>query len=80
MLEEKFEKLLDLYSFAVEEVVRLVKTIYTFSLQPSFSERELIGLVPSYGANYIDPKNNTKKAMWITVSVPTIVSKPHQWY
>jgi hypothetical protein len=40
--EAKFEKLSDLHSFVVEEVARLVKKIYTFSLLPRFSERELI--------------------------------------
>jgi hypothetical protein len=50
----------DLHSFAVEEVVRFVKRNYTFSLLSSFSEREFIGLVSSYWANYIDPKEDTK--------------------
>jgi hypothetical protein len=43
--EAKFEKLIDLYIFAVEEVVRLVKKNYTFSLLPSFFEGKVTGRI-----------------------------------
>jgi hypothetical protein len=71
--------LLDLSTFAVEVVVRSVIFFYTFSLLPSFSMRKLVGSVSSYWANHIDPKEDTKNAQWITVSVPTAVIKPHRW-
>jgi hypothetical protein len=61
--DEKFEKLTDLYNIAVEEVVRLVKKNYTFSLQLSFSEGELMGLALSHWANHIDPKDDKKNAL-----------------
>jgi hypothetical protein len=63
VLEEKFEELSDLYNFAVEEVVSLLKKINTFSLPPCFSESELIGLTLSYWANHIDPKEDTKSTL-----------------
>jgi hypothetical protein len=53
----------DLYNFAVEEVVSLLKKINTFSLPPCFSESELIGLTLSYWANHIDPKEDTKSTL-----------------
>jgi hypothetical protein len=61
--DEKFEKLSDLYNFAVEEVVRLVKKNYTFSLQPSFSEGGLMGLTLSNWTNHINPKDDIKSAL-----------------
>jgi hypothetical protein len=62
-LGEKFEKLPNLNNFAVEEVVRLVKKINTYSLQPSFSESELMGLALSHWGNHIDSKYDTKSAV-----------------